>query len=500
MNHRLLAVASMLTFMLLLCEAAFVARPVSAVIPVDPEPVYALPGTLQRAEGQSFLTYFVTLAGDRYAIYGETPEVDAEIRRIQEEMPEAVVKVWGELYPAGQQYPGPEIIATAVQLEKSQATSTPTQTATPQPTQAPVAIGRFSYVNIHSEPNQASSISGQIVADERCDVVGRVPTNSWLLIQCSSGLGWVPSTVVTLEGSLSGVTVYGIGAYVVQIPNVSDSGIAPTVTPAATPVPNEWHASYYGNISLAGVPVMEQDIAEISFNWGYDSPGPDVPVDDFSALFERTIPYAPNEYRLCLCNLDDGARLWMNGELIIDGWREGSARNLYVDKWLSGSYRVQIQYFESVSLASLSFTQQVIDASANEWQASYWNNTSMEGQAVLSRSEPVGDSVYVLNHDWGSGSPEVGVISPDIFSARWDGVFTFDTNSYVFEATSDDGVRVYVDDTLVLRGWGDGYGEQRSGVYSIGEGQHHVRVEYYERTGNALVRLRWYVYSLMRDQ
>ena len=125
---------------------------------------------------------------------------------------------------------------------------------------------------------------------------------------------------MTLEGSLSSIPVYGIGAYVVQIPNVSDSGIAPTATPTstptATPVSNEWLPH------TMAIPVwpafrVGAGIADINFNWGYGSPGPDVPVDDFSALFERTLRfYAPREYRLCLCNLDDGARLWMNGELL----------------------------------------------------------------------------------------------------------------------------------------------------------------------------------------
>ncbi len=118
----------------------------------------------------------------------------------------------------------------------------------------------------------------------------------------------------------------------------------------------------------------------------------------------------------------------------------------------------------------------------------------------MTRTEPRSSSAYMLDYNWGRGSPSHGVISEDIFSARWDGVFYFDVGSYVFEAVSDDGVRVFVDGTLVLQGWGDGYKEFRSGVYSIGQGQHQVRVEYYERTGDALVRVRWYLDSTVRDQ
>ena len=79
MNRIRLPIASILTFMLLCIAAVGAAPSVIASPPPDSQPVYALPGTLQRAEGQSFLTYFVTLDGNKYAIYGETPEVDAEI-------------------------------------------------------------------------------------------------------------------------------------------------------------------------------------------------------------------------------------------------------------------------------------------------------------------------------------------------------------------------------------------------------------------------------------
>jgi len=98
----------------------------------------------------------------------------------------------------------------------------------------------------------------------------------------------------------------------------------------------------------------------------------------------------------------------------------------------------------------------------------------------------------VLDYDWGTGSPDPGVINPDLFSARWQGSFYFGPGTYVFSAQSDDGMRVYVDGTLVLAGWQDGYADLRSGLYSIGDGQHNVRVDYYERTGNAVARLRWY--------
>jgi len=46
------------------------------------------------------------------------------------------------------------------------------------------------------------------------------------------------------------------------------------------------------------------------------------------------------------------------------------------------------------------------------WRATYWNNMTLSGQAVLQRAEPE------LNYDWGTRSPGPGV-NADQFSARW---------------------------------------------------------------------------------
>jgi len=52
-------------------------------------------------------------------------------------------------------------------------------------------------------------------------------------------------------------------------------------------------------------------------------------------------------------------------------------------------------------------------------------------------------------------------------------------------------VRLYLDDTLVLDKWVDGYGEVRNRFVGVGGGDHRVRVEYYQRAGNARIRVWW---------
>jgi hypothetical protein len=83
------------------------------------------------------------------------------------------------------------------------------------------------------------------------------------------------------------------------------------------------------------------------------------------------------------------------------------------------------------------------------WQASYWNNMTLSGTAVLQRSEAN------LDYDWGAGSPAPGIVNNDQFSARWTRYVDFTAGTYRFTATADDGIRVWLDNELIINDWSD---------------------------------------------
>jgi len=118
------------------------------------------------------------------------------------------------------------------------------------------------------------------------------------------------------------------------------------------------------------------------------------------------------------------------------------------------------------------------------WQASYWNNTSLSGTPALKRSETN------LDHDWDRGSPHPDVVS-DGFSARWTRYLDTQAGDYCFTATSDDGIRVYVDNALIIDEWNDHAAKTVSAVKRLDAGHHWVVVEYYENGGDAVARLSW---------
>jgi len=82
-------------------------------------------------------------------------------------------------------------------------------------------------------------------------------------------------------------------------------------------------AEYFSNPDLAGEPVFTRRDKWIRFEWGFDPPDPRIPADGFSIRWTGKLrPPETGTYELTLF-VDGGARLWVDGKLLIDVW-EGS--------------------------------------------------------------------------------------------------------------------------------------------------------------------------------
>jgi hypothetical protein len=119
------------------------------------------------------------------------------------------------------------------------------------------------------------------------------------------------------------------------------------------------------------------------------------------------------------------------------------------------------------------------------WQASYWNNMTLSGTAVLQRSEAN------LDYDWGAGSPAPGIVNNDQFSARWTRYVDFTAGTYRFTATADDGIRVWLDNELIINDWSDHPARTVTADRTVTAGHHLITVEYYENGGLAVAKLNW---------
>lgn len=97
-----------------------------------------------------------------------------------------------------------------------------------------------------------------------------------------------------------------------------------------------------------------------------------------------------------------------------------------------------------------------------------------------------------VDFDWGSGSPDAP-IGTDTFSVRWTGwVHAPSSGTYSFHTTSDDGVRLWVDNHLIINNWTDHGATENSGSITLSAGKKYdIKLEYYENGGAATIKLSW---------
>lgn len=119
-----------------------------------------------------------------------------------------------------------------------------------------------------------------------------------------------------------------------------------------------------------------------------------------------------------------------------------------------------------------------------KWAASYFDNMTVTGTPGGQTCE---DDVV---EPWGSGSP--AGVGNDSFSA----VFTKSVNFpnagvHTFTIGADDGIRLYIDGTLTYDRWVDKSFNTEEIDVLLTSGNHDIRIEYYENTGDAEIAVNW---------
>lgn len=257
---------------------------------------------------------------------------------------------------------------------------------------------------------------------------------------------------------------------------------SPQSAPTATPIPffADWRGEYYNNIGFQGAPVLVRNDRTISFNYGAGSPDPRVPVDNFAARWTRNVSFAPGTYRF-RATVDDGVRVTVGGRVIIDALVEGAPRQLTGDATVNGPTDVVVEYIERGGSGLIDFSWDALNT-GNDWRGEYFNNAGLQGSPAFVRNDAA------INFEWGLAAPDARV-SNDNFSVRWTKRQTLAAGTYNVDVAVDDGIRVFVNGNLIIDQWFDGPTRTASGTFSVGAGEHELRVEYYERAGGATARV-----------
>ncbi len=112
-------------------------------------------------------------------------------------------------------------------------------------------------------------------------------------------------------------------------------------------------AEYYDSPLFDGVPLTRID-PTIDFTWQSGSPDPSIAPDTFSSRWTGLLTPAFSETYTIQTVVDDGVRFWLDGNLLINRWANGSITNSVNVPLLAGHrYPFVLEHFENTGFANV---------------------------------------------------------------------------------------------------------------------------------------------------
>jgi DNA-binding beta-propeller fold protein YncE len=199
------------------------------------------------------------------------------------------------------------------------------------------------------------------------------------------------ATSYTIKRSTTSGGPYAVVASGVQTAPYLDTGLTPGTTyyhvvtgvnPAGESPPSNQAATaplsggggtglvgrYHNNMDFTAF-VLSRTDATVNFNWGTGSPDPALGADTFSVRWTGRIQALYAETHTFYTESDDGVRLWVNGQSIIDNWTDHSPTENSGTIALAAGQKVDIRmdFYENgggavarLSWASASMPKQVV--------------------------------------------------------------------------------------------------------------------------------------------
>lgn len=262
--------------------------------------------------------------------------------------------------------------------------------------------------------------------------------------------------------------------------------------PTPNPIPTvDWAVQYFRNKELSDQCNSETFTHAFIFkDWGDGIPVSSCNSDNWSARFSKRISFQGGNYDFWL-EADDWGRIYVDNVLFLDKWN-GASQHHEGHFVSAGDHDVRIEFADTMGSAKISawwwgpgFNIPQDTQDPYQWFANYWINPTQWWDSYAKVNEGSGS----LSHEWSSGSPGWD-IPPDNFSASYQRTAYFNCGQYQFTIDHDDGAKVFIDNNLVVDRWSGSIGSY-SFYQNMTQGDHALKVDYYENGGSAHIFFNW---------
>jgi hypothetical protein len=146
----------------------------------------------------------------------------------------------------------------------------------------------------------------------------------------------------------------GVARHTISTPAANTTYTATFST--SSPTGNGLSGTYFNNKDLTS-PVTTRIDPTVNFDWGKGSPVGGMNGDTFSVRWSGQVQPEFSQTYTFYTNADDGARLWVNGQLIINRWTNNSGESSGTIALIAGQkYTIVMEYYENKAKARASLS------------------------------------------------------------------------------------------------------------------------------------------------
>jgi hypothetical protein len=112
-------------------------------------------------------------------------------------------------------------------------------------------------------------------------------------------------------------------------------------------------AEYFNNMSLTGPPALTRVDPKVDFNWGTEKPAYEINKNQFSVRWTGQVQANITGNYTFYTRTDDGVRLWVNNQYLIDLWRvqEITEWSNTIKLYAGQKYNIRMEYFDNSGVA-----------------------------------------------------------------------------------------------------------------------------------------------------
>jgi hypothetical protein len=207
---------------------------------------------------------------------------------------------------------------------------------------------------------------------------------------------------------------------------------------------------------------------------------------------------------------DDGVRLWVNGKLLVNDWKDHGPTESQgsIDLQAGQKYDIVMEYFENqlgatakLSWSSASRAKEVIpterlypdlaaqNGTGNGLYGTYFFDDMFKD--ILNKTQRRTDDK--VDFTWAADGRPATAMASDAFSARWNGqVQPRYSGVYTFYVEAQDGFRLWVDNQQIISSFVQGNTREKSASLPLAGGRkYNIRLELFDFRGTANIKLSW---------